>query len=134
MFWPFAMKAISERLNSLQIYHKGGAPEYIKYGFNAEDTLVKSFHTLFRLIYVIDARLQNSGGAGPPKWEPCSRIQLYLGHSPFHAGSVTLVCNHTTGRISPQYHVVFDDEFSNVPYMESGTISPYYKNLVKHSS
>ena len=58
----------------------------------------------------------------------------YLGHSPFHAGSVTLVWNPTTGRVIPQYHVVFDDEFSTVPYMEAGTIPPKWENLVKQSS
>ena len=80
------------------------------------------------------ARLQNSLGAGPPKWEPRSRIGLYLGHLPFHAGSVALVWNPTTGRVSPQYHVVFYDDFSTVPYMEAGTIPPNWENLVKHSS
>ena len=34
MFWPFAMKAIAERLNSLQIYHKGIIPEYILHEVN----------------------------------------------------------------------------------------------------
>ena len=85
---------------------------------------VKSFHALFSLIYVLDARLQKSGGAGPPKWELCSRIGVCIGNSPLHAGSVALVWNPTTGRVSPQYHIYFDDEFSTVPYMETGTIPP----------
>ena len=118
------MKAISERSNSLQIYHKGRTHESILRGFNVEDVPVKSFHTLFSQIYVLDARLQNSGGAGPPKWEPCSRIGVYLGHLPFHAGSVALVWNPTTYCVIPQYNVVFYDEFSTVPYMEAGTIPP----------
>ena len=36
IFWPFAMKTISEKLNSLQIYHKGRTPESILYGVNVE--------------------------------------------------------------------------------------------------
>ena len=58
MFWPFAMKAIVEGLNSLQIYHQGRTPESILHGVNMENVLVKSFHTLFSPIYVLEARLQ----------------------------------------------------------------------------
>ena len=93
---------------------------------------VKSFHTLFSPIYVLDDRLQNYGGSGPPKWEPRSHIGVYLGHSPFHAGIVALVWNPTTGLVSPQYHLVFDNEFSTVPYMEAGTIPSNWDNLVKY--
>ena len=87
-----------------------------------EDIPIKYFHTLFCPIYVLDAHLQSAGGAGPPKWEPRSRIGVYLGKSPFHAGSVALVWNLNTGRVSPKYHIVFDDHFSTVPFMEAGTI------------
>ena len=34
MFWKFSMKAIYERLNSLQIYHKGRTTKFILHGFN----------------------------------------------------------------------------------------------------
>ena len=100
------MKSIVESLNSLQIYHKSRTAESILHRVNVEDISVKSFHTLFSTIYVLEARLKNYGGAGPQKWEPRSRIGLYLGHYPFHDESVSLVCNTATGRVSPQYHVV----------------------------
>jgi hypothetical protein len=61
-------------------------------------------------------------------------ICLYLGHSPFHAGSVALVYNPSTGHVSPQYHVVFDDDFTAVPYMKAGTIPPHWSDLVHSSS
>ena len=96
--------------------------ESIMHGVNGENIPVKLFHTLFIPIYVLDARLQNSGGSGPQKLEPRSRIGMYLGHSPLHAGSVALVWNPTTVRVSSQYHVVFDDKFSTVPKMEAGNI------------
>ena len=99
-----------------------------------EDIPVKSYHTLFWPTYVFDARLQSSSGAGPPKWEPRSQIGVYLGHLPFQAGNVALVWNPTTVRVSPQYHVVFDDDFTTVPYMEAGTLSPYWQDLIKHWS
>ena len=84
--------------------------------------------------HVLEARLQSSGSAGPPKWEPHSRIGVYLGHSPFHTVNMSLVWNPTTGRVIPQYHVVFDDDFTTVTYMEAGTLPPNWKELIKHSS
>ena len=101
MFWPFSIKAVAERLNSLQVDLTRQAPESILHGVEIEDILVKSYHTLFCPTYVLDARLQSSGGAGPPKWEPRSRIGVYLEHSPLHARNVALVWNPTTGRVSP---------------------------------
>ena len=78
---------------------------------------VKSFHKILFLLHFLDAQLQDTGGTGPPKWEPRARIGVYLGNSPLYAGSVPLVWHPTTGRVIPQYHVVFDDDFSTVPYM-----------------
>jgi hypothetical protein len=85
-------------------------------------------------VYVLDARSQSAGGPGPPKWEPCSRIGVYLGHSPFHAGSVALVFNPKTGQVSQQYHVIFNNTFSTVPYMDAGTVPPHWEDLLKYSS
>ena len=94
---------------------------------------MNSYHTLLCHTYVLDARLQSSGGAGPPKWYPRSRIGVYLGHSPFHAGNVALVWNPTTWRVSPQYHVVFNNDITTVTYMEAGTLPPNWEDLVEHS-
>ena len=38
------------------------------------------------MIYIIYQRL-HSGLGGIPKWEPISRLGIYVGHSPGHAGS-----------------------------------------------
>ena len=86
-------------------------------------TRLKNFHTFGCPVYVLDARLQSAGGAGPPKWDARSRLGIYVGHSPLHAGSVALVLNPKTGLVSPQYHVVFDDDFSTVPSLRSGVVS-----------
>jgi hypothetical protein len=87
------------------------------------------FRTLFCPIYVLDHCLQTANGPSPPKWEPRSRMGVYLGHSPFHAGSVALVFNPKTVRVSPQYHVIFDDDFTTVPYMERGKVPPNWEEL-----
>ena len=56
----------------------GQTPESILHNAQMEDIPVKSYHTLFYPTYVLDARLHNYGGAGPPKWEPHSRIGVYF--------------------------------------------------------
>ena len=102
MFWQFVMKAVSERHNKMQIDVMGQTSKSILHNVQIEDIPVKSYQTLFCSTYVLDARLQNSGGAGPSKWEPLSRIEVYSGHSSFHVGNVELVWNPTIGRVSPQ--------------------------------
>ena len=77
IFWPFAIKAAAERLNSLQVDITGQTPESILHVVEIEDIPVKSYHTIFCPNYVLDARLHSSVGAGPPKWEPRSRIGVY---------------------------------------------------------
>ncbi len=36
--------------------------------------------------------------------------------------------------MSPQYHIVFDDTFSTIPYMDADTVPPHWEDLLKHSS
>ena len=57
-----------------------------------------------------------------------------MGHSPYHAGTVALVLNVATGLVSPQYHVVFDDKFSTVPYLQSSTPPPNWTSLLENNA
>jgi Reverse transcriptase (RNA-dependent DNA polymerase) len=59
--------------------------------------------------YVLDSQLQS--GKTIPKWESRSRLGIYLGPSLQHARSVGLVLSLSTGMVSPQFHVRYDDEF-----------------------
>ena len=133
IFWPFAIKAVAESHNSLYIDHKGQTPSSTLNGVDLEDIQVQYFHNLFCPIYALYARLQSARGTGLPKWELHSLIGVYLGHSTFHARSVALVWNPNTGRMSTQYHVVFDDDFSTAPFMEAGIILTNWEDLVKYS-
>jgi hypothetical protein len=91
-----------------------------------------TYHVFGSPCFVFDSRLQ-SGIAGPPKWEPRSQLGIYVSHSPSHAGSVALVLNHCTGHVSPQFHVVFDDLYSTVSYIEKSEVPPNWANLVENS-
>jgi hypothetical protein len=83
------------------------------------------YHTFGGLpCFVLDSCLQ-LGVGGAPKWEPRSRLCISVGHSPSHAGSVALILNPWTGRVSPQFHVVFDDHFKTVPFVDKNEVPPH---------
>ncbi len=134
MFRPFAFKAAAEQHNLLLLFSNGQTPLLVLHNMPVNTIPVKTFHTIFCPVYVLGACLQSAGGPGPPKREPRSCIEDYLGHSPFYAGSVALVFNPRTGRVLPQYHVVFDDTFLTVPYMDVGTVPPHWEDLLEYSS
>ena len=120
-------------MNCLHLDINNRTPEAKLHNVDQMDIPVKNFHPLFCPVYVLDHRLQTAGGAGPPKWDPRSRIGVYCGHSPFHAGNVALIFNPKTGLLSPQYHCVYDDEFTTVACMERGEVPPNWPNLYRYS-
>ena len=128
------MKASVERHNTLSVNARNQTPSSILHAVEIEDIPVKTFHTIFCPVYVLDRKAQGIVGPGPPKWGPRSCIGVYLGRSPFHNGNVALVFSPSTVLVFPQFHVVFDGTFSNVPYMNSGTNPPNWADLLIHYS
>jgi hypothetical protein len=63
-------------------------------------------------VFVLDPALQC--GKKIPKWNPRSRLGMYLGNSPVHSSTVARVLNLRIGYITTQYHTVHDDLFSTV--------------------
>ena len=74
------------------------------------------------------------GPEGIPKWQPRARTGVYLGHYPFHAGSVELVLNTINGNVPPQYHMVFDDILFTVENIRKGTVPVNWEDLVDEHS
>ncbi len=134
MFWPFAFKAAAKQHNLLLLSSNGQTPLSMMHDVPINTIPVKMFHTLFCPMYVLDSCSQSAGSPGPPKWEPRGCIGVYLGHLPFHAGSMALIFNPRTGQVLAQYHVVFDDTFLTVPYMDAGTVPLHWEDLLKHLS
>ena len=132
ILWPLALKTASDRMNILSINDSLESP--LSKISEAENNInVNNFHTWGCPVYVLEANLQ-SGGIVHPKWDPRSRLGIYVGRSPFHAGNVALVLNPQTGYISPQYHLVFDDNFSTISNLRSGTTPSDWITLVCTSS
>ena len=109
MFWPFALVADADRMNNLHVDMHGQTPEMKFSNTIGSSTRLSHFHTFGCPVYILDARLQSVGGGGPPKCYPRACLGIYLGHSQSHAGSVALIMNPKTGLLSPQFHLVFDE-------------------------
>ena len=60
-------------------------------------------------VFVLEPKLQNDQKL--PKWNRRSRMGQFIGFSDEHSSLVANVRNLSTGHISPQYHLVFDDLF-----------------------
>ena len=133
MLWPFAVKCTEDRLNNLTINKQGNTPEMSFSGTQAVHVQAQNYHPFGCPCYVLDSRAQTDS-KNLPKWEPRARLAIYVGHSPAHAGSVAMVLNPKTGLVSPQFHVVFDDNFSTVPHMRNGTIPSNWEDLVRNST
>ena len=110
---PFAVKADIERLNFLQLDMDGNKATAKFYNIKNINPNDHEYDTFGCPVYVLSSKLQ-SGSIGPPKWEPCSRVSVYLSHSPMHAEYVVPIPNHVIGNVSPQYNVVYYKTLSTV--------------------
>ena len=63
-------------------------------------------------VYVLNRSLQL--GHPHAKWAERSKIGMYLGQSPVHNKNVALIMDLDTGLVSPQFHVMFDNDFRTV--------------------
>ena len=90
---------------------------------------IRDYHTFGCPVYVLDGKLQ-AIGSKLPRWDSRARLGVYLGRSPCYADSVALVLKPWTLHISPHFHVVFNDEFTTVPFLRSGDVPSHWTQLV----
>ena len=132
MLWPFALQYCVESHNKFHLDKDRRSPMMKFSGVN-EIPDISDFHPFGCPVFVLESKLQGNSKA-IPKWDPRARLGVFLGHSPVHANSVALVLNPATGHVSPQYHVVFDDNFTTVLHLRAGTVPRNWSNLVENSS
>ena len=72
----------------------------------------KHFHTFGCPTNILDNKLQ--GDKAIQKWQSRSQLGIYLGRSPNHSRSVSLILNPRTGHTLPQYHVKHDNFFETM--------------------
>jgi hypothetical protein len=99
-------------------------PYHTNASLEASKIKLSDFHTFGSPCYVLDARLQ-SGLKTIPEWEPWAWMGIHVGRSLSHASNISLVLNPRTVHVSPQFHVVYDDVFTLVSYLQTATVPPH---------
>ena len=110
--WPFAVKHAVWLYNRMPNHVTGITPLERLTNTKADHKDLLRSHVWGCPTFVLDARLQD--GKKIPKWNKRSRLGQFLGYSDEHSSLVANVRHLTTGHVSPQYHVVFDDLFQTV--------------------
>ncbi len=110
--WPFAVCHTVWLYNRLPNGVTGLSPMEILTGTSLDHRDLLRTHVWGCPVYVLDPKLQD--GKKIPKWNRWAWQGQFLGFSDKHSLLVAAVCHHTTGFVSPQFHVVFDDHFHTV--------------------
>ena len=82
------------------------------------------FHVWGAPAYVLDDTIAD--GKKLPRWKPRGSRHLYVGSGALgsaHSHSIPLILSMDTGKITHQYHVVFDDWFSTVNSTDADQIN-----------
>ncbi len=116
--WPYALRHASYLFNQLPRVDQDRSPLAI---FSDSTVLPnpKHLHPFGCPVCVLADKLQRGS---QPKWDPHSRVGVYLGQSPHHATSVGLILSLKTGLVSPQFHCVYDDYFET-PHLDPNITS-----------
>ena len=117
--WPYAIRNAADVDNNLPRLKTKESP-LERFSSVAIRPRAKHFHPFGCPGYVLNAKMQDNKKG--PKWSERSRVGIYLGNSPRHARSVGLILNLSTGLVSPQYHVDYDDGFETSRKGASGLL------------
>ena len=109
--WPYGLHTANDICNSAP--RKGSDISPIKSfsGVTVHPKL-KHYHAFGCPMYILNKDLQAQKSL--PKWQSRARLGVYLGPSPNHSCSVSLVLNPHTGHMSLQFHVKHDEFFETV--------------------
>jgi hypothetical protein len=109
--WPYALRHANDCFNMSPFPNEQETP-LEKFSRSKIRPDFKQVHPFGCPAYALDGRIQSSKKA--KKWEVRARVAIYLGSSPQHARTVGLVLSLTTGLVSPQFHVKYDESFSTL--------------------
>ena len=129
--WPYALRMANEVRNATPLDNQNKTPQELFTQVEIAPKL-KHFHTFGCPTYILDNRLQ--GNKALQKWQARSRLGIYLGPSPNHSRSISLILNPRTGHVLPQYHVKHDDFFETVNPKKTTNFdapSPEWKYLAR---
>ena len=110
--WPMAVAHATFLCNHVPSATHGISPHDLFTRTRWEQRKFHDLHVWGCPVYVLDKSMGD--GKKLPRWQPRSNRCILMGLSTRHATTVPLVLNPSTGYITPQYHVVFDDWFTTI--------------------
>ena len=110
--WPMAVEYATYIYNRMPGMNTGVAPLELITGARLNPNDLRGMRVWGCPCYVLDPKVQD--GNKLPRWVPKARRGQFLGRSRTHASSIGLIKNMTTGYLSTQFHVVYDDFFTTV--------------------
>jgi len=123
--WPMTVQYATYVYNILPRANKV-SPCDLFFGSTIPRHKLQNLHVWGCPVYVLNPSLQS--GNKIPRWEPRSKRGVFCGLSTVHSSEVPQVLNLTTGSITTQFHVVFDDLFSTVASVEREEDPPSHWN------
>ena len=120
--WPYALVHAANVQNQLPKMGETVSPIAKISGSEVQPNL-NHIHTFGCPVYALDNRLQ--AGQQIKHWSPRARLGVYLGPSPKHARTVSLVMNPNTGLVLPQFHVQHDEFFETVQRERRQPMAPW---------
>ncbi|MCE2996032.1 MAG: hypothetical protein LW863_10560, partial [Flammeovirgaceae bacterium] len=110
--WPLAVDHAVRLYNRMPDPHTGLSPQDVFTKIRGKHSDFHHCHVWGCPVYVLDKTI--SDGKKLPRWKPRSSRHFYIGMSSKHSSSVPLCLNLETGAITPQFHVVFDEDFATI--------------------
>ena len=118
---PFAVNYAVHPWHHSEGIESGMAPAELFSGIKHNCGLLRHARVWGCPAYVLDPKLQD--GKKLPKWSTRSRRGQFLGISDNHSRHIGTIRNLTTGYVSPQFHVVYDELFGTV-FARDGPFDP----------
>jgi len=110
--WPFAVKHAAWLYNRLPNRVTGLTPIEMVSQTKTDHRDILRSHVWGSPTFVLDPKLQD--GKKIPKWNSRARVGQFLGFSEEHSSTVALIRHLKSGHVSPQFHIVVDDNFETV--------------------
>ncbi len=123
--WPIAVQYSTYVYNTIPRTHNI-SPSDLFFGATIPQHKLQNVHVCGCPVYVLSPTLQ--AGNKIPHWESCSKRGILCGLSTIHSSEVPQILNLTTGSITTQFHVVFDDLFTTVSSVEREEDPPSHWN------
>ena len=114
--WPMAVRLATHVYNHAPKMENGLTPHELWTRTKEPVGKLNNLHAFGCPVYVLKKAIAD--GKKIPRWENRSVRGMHMGVSEKHAGDVPLVLNTETGKMTPQWNIIFDDWFSTITMKE----------------